>query len=83
MLAEKQQETRPKEYEYYKNMVKTVEGTIPLGSVGTPEDRAKLTVFLASDAASWITGQAYSANGGSVMILGPFSQSFEYARELT
>jgi 3-oxoacyl-[acyl-carrier protein] reductase len=68
LLAEKQRETRPKEYEYYKNMEKTMEGTIPLGRVGMPEDIAKLTVFLASDAASWITGQTYSVNGGNIMI---------------
>ncbi len=68
LLAEKQRETRPKEYEFYKSMEKTMEGTIPLGRVGMPEDIAKLTVFLASDAASWITGQTYSVNGGNVMI---------------
>ncbi len=68
LLAEKQRETRPKEYEYYKNMEKTMEGTIPLGRVGMPEDIAKLTVFLTSDAASWITGQTYSVNGGNLMI---------------
>jgi len=50
------------------NEVETMEGTIPLGRVGMPEDIAKLTVFLASDAASWITGQTYSVNGGNVMI---------------
>lgn len=32
--------------------------------VGTPEDPAGLIVFLASDAASWITGQTYPVNGG-------------------
>jgi 3-oxoacyl-[acyl-carrier protein] reductase len=68
LLAEKQRATRPKEYEYYKNMEKAMEGTIPLGRVGTPEDIAKLTVFLASDAASWITGQTYSVNGGNIMM---------------
>jgi NAD(P)-dependent dehydrogenase (short-subunit alcohol dehydrogenase family) len=68
LLAEKQREARPKEYEYYKNMEKMMEGTIPLGRVGMPEDIARLTVFLASDAASWITGQTYSVNGGNVMI---------------
>jgi NAD(P)-dependent dehydrogenase (short-subunit alcohol dehydrogenase family) len=68
LLAEEQRETRPREYEYYKNMEKAMEGTIPLGRIGMPEDIAKLTVFLASDAASWITGQTYSVNGGNVMI---------------
>lgn len=31
---------------------------------GTPDDVAPLTVFLASDHASWITGQTYPLNGG-------------------
>lgn len=67
-IAEKQRETRPREYEYYKNMEKTMAGTIPLGRVGMPDDIAKLAVFLSSDVASWITGQTYSVNGGNVMI---------------
>lgn len=32
--------------------------------VGTPEDPAGLIVFLASGAASWITGQTFPVNGG-------------------
>lgn len=32
--------------------------------VGDPEDPAGLILFLASDAASWITGQTYPVNGG-------------------
>lgn len=39
----------------------------PLGRMGTPEDIAKLGVFLASADASWITGQVYHINGGSYM----------------
>jgi 3-oxoacyl-[acyl-carrier protein] reductase len=39
----------------------------PLGRMGTPEDIAKLGVFLASEDASWITGQVYHINGGSYM----------------
>jgi 2-hydroxycyclohexanecarboxyl-CoA dehydrogenase len=31
---------------------------------GEPEDAANLILFLASDAASWITGQTYPVNGG-------------------
>jgi 3-oxoacyl-[acyl-carrier protein] reductase len=40
---------------------------VPLGRMGTPEDIAKLGVFLASDDASYITGQIYHINGGSYM----------------
>jgi len=38
---------------------------IPLGRLGTPEDVANAVVFLASDAASWITGQTLLVNGGN------------------
>jgi len=36
----------------------------PLGRLGQPEDIAPLVTFLASDEASWITGQAISVSGG-------------------
>lgn len=39
-------------------------GTAPLGRAGTPEEVAELIVFLASDAASYITGQEYVVDGG-------------------
>jgi NAD(P)-dependent dehydrogenase (short-subunit alcohol dehydrogenase family) len=39
-------------------------GRIPLGRFGTPEDAAELACFLASDAASWITGQVVVLDGG-------------------
>jgi 3-oxoacyl-[acyl-carrier protein] reductase len=31
---------------------------------GQPDDVANMTLFLCSDAASWITGQTYPVNGG-------------------
>lgn len=40
---------------------------IPLNCFGVPEDVAKAVVFLASDQASYITGQVLSVNGGMVM----------------
>jgi 3-oxoacyl-[acyl-carrier protein] reductase len=40
---------------------------VPLGRMGTPEDIAKLGVFLASDDASYITGQVCHINGGAYM----------------
>jgi len=40
---------------------------VPLGRMATPDDIAKLGVFLASDDASYITGQIYHINGGSYM----------------
>ncbi|MDR3678730.1 MAG: glucose 1-dehydrogenase [Flavipsychrobacter sp.] len=36
----------------------------PLGRRGQPEDIAKAAVFLASDDAAWITGEAISVSGG-------------------
>jgi 2-hydroxycyclohexanecarboxyl-CoA dehydrogenase len=32
--------------------------------LGEPSDAANMILFLASDAASWITGQTYPVNGG-------------------
>ncbi len=40
---------------------------IPLGRLGGPDDVAKATLFLASSAASYITGQVISVNGGLYM----------------
>jgi len=38
---------------------------IPLGRKGTPEDIAQLVVYLASDAANFITGEIIKVDGGS------------------
>jgi NAD(P)-dependent dehydrogenase (short-subunit alcohol dehydrogenase family) len=39
----------------------------PLGRLGRPEDIAKAVVFLASDDASWITGQVLQSSGGLML----------------
>lgn len=45
-------------------------GEIPLRRVGKPEDIADTIVFLASEQASWITGQLIFVHGGHRMALG-------------
>ncbi len=56
-------QTTPEERE--KEMCKT----IPLGRIGTPEEVANLVAFLASDASSYMTGQAVNITGGQLMEL--------------
>ena len=45
-----------------------INATIPARKMGTPEDIATATVYLASAEASYITGQTIHVNGGMVMI---------------
>ena len=40
---------------------------IPIKRIGIPEDISSLTAFLASDNASYITGQTFHVNGGMMM----------------
>ncbi len=41
-----------------------ITSSIPLGRTGTPDDIAGAVVYLASDAASWVTGQLILVAGG-------------------
>jgi len=41
--------------------------SIPLSRLGMPEDVADAVLFLASDAANYITGQTINVDGGMVM----------------
>ena len=40
---------------------------IPIKRIGEPDDISSLTKFLASDKASYITGQTFHVNGGMLM----------------
>ncbi len=40
---------------------------IPMGRAGAPEDVANLIAFLASDTASYITGEVINIGGGMVL----------------
>jgi glucose 1-dehydrogenase len=52
-----------------------VERHIPLGRVGTPEEIAGVFAFLASDEASYITGQTIYACGG-ITLFGEFRENW-------
>ncbi len=43
--------------------------TIPLGRIGNPEEVANMVAFLASEASSYCTGQAFNVTGGQLMEL--------------
>jgi 3-oxoacyl-[acyl-carrier protein] reductase len=41
--------------------------SIPWGRLGLPEEIAKVALFLASDMASWVTGQTIVVDGGQLL----------------
>ena len=40
----------------------------PAGCLGQPEDMAGLTVYLASDESSWVTGAVFPVDGGYLAV---------------
>ena len=53
--------------EKYARRVKTVLRMYPTARLGEPDDIASAIAYLASDEASWVTGQVLSVNGGFTM----------------
>jgi NAD(P)-dependent dehydrogenase (short-subunit alcohol dehydrogenase family) len=47
--------------------LKAMEKSIPMGRVGRPEEIASSVLWLCSNAASYVTGQSISVDGGFVM----------------
>jgi len=52
------------EQEVRNRMHEPIAARVPLGRLGTTEDLANMVAFLASDEASFITGQSINVNGG-------------------
>jgi NAD(P)-dependent dehydrogenase (short-subunit alcohol dehydrogenase family) len=52
------------------NFGEQLAGRLPLKRLGEPQDIANLAVFLASDLASWITGETYVIDGGAGVAAG-------------
>ena len=50
---------------YTKEAIADVGRRSPLGRIGRPEEIAAVAIFLASDAASYMTGEIVNSNGGS------------------
>ncbi len=62
LLEELQQE------EFGRKILGSIVNAVPLKRLGKPEDIAPMVVFLASEAAGYITGQVTSINGGLTMV---------------
>ncbi|MCL5070214.1 MAG: 3-oxoacyl-ACP reductase FabG [Actinobacteria bacterium] len=49
------------------NIMEKIISNIPMGYLGKPDDIANMVLFLASNEASYITGQVFNVNGGFLM----------------
>ena len=58
--------TAMQEAEYSREMMDQIDGSLPLKRHATPDEIARLFVFLASDHGAYITGQAFVIDGGEL-----------------
>lgn len=58
--------TPMQEAEYTPDMLRVFEEKVPLGRLGKPEEVASMFAFLASEEASYITGQYFVVDGGEL-----------------
>ena len=58
----------PMTYKLNENQRSVIMDKIPMKKFGSPNDVANLALFLASDNASYITGQTFHVNGGMLML---------------
>lgn len=58
---------RPEDYPDFEERTQNLKKSLPLRRIGDPEDIAEACLYLASDAAKYVTGQVIHVNGGSYM----------------
>ena len=47
--------------------IKLIAASVPLATIGEPEDVSNMILFLASEASKWITGAEMCVDGGATL----------------